>query len=1130
VTPFKHLTPWVAIVLAALTSASAQNINLRIVTYNINADTSPYTTARPGLVVPSGGGTVQQGGVLEGIGEEMVNGRAQPIDVLALEETTSNTTTVAPIVDALNSYYNAPGMYAYSPYQATESNNNPSTGNGPNALVYNTTTVQLVASAPVDPPGGTSALGSTSGMYREVMRYEFAPAGVTPAPANEFYIYVSHYKASSGSPNTTYRAGEATIIRNDAANNLPADARVLYVGDYNIFSSSEQSYQVMLAPSAPNGIAQAQGLDPMNLTGATGVDWSLNSLLDLKTESATSLSIRFDLQIMTTNVYYGTPGGLAYVPGTYHVFGNNGSTPYNGSLNSGSNDSLTNLQTGASISAADLYLDLTTASDHLPVVADYTLSLGGPSLAVSPSGSLSSSGNQGGPFSPSNQAYGLTNTGSGSLNWAASKTANWLTLSATSGTLTAGAGTTVSVSLNANANSLVAGTYSDTLTFTNSSNGSGNATRTVSLTVTSAAAQLSVTPASGLTSAGPTGGPFNPTSQTYGLTNVGSASLNWTASKTANWLTLSITSGTLAPGTGTSVTASFNANANALATGSYSDTVGFTNLNNGTGNATRAVSLTVTNPAPALVVSPASGLTSSGAVGGPFNPASQTYGVTNTGTAALNWTATKAAGWLTLSATSGTLNPGAGTSVTVSVNANANALTGGSYSDTVSFANLNNGLGNTTRSVSLTISSFGFAQDFSTYGTGNLVGQSNWVQYSTQSTVPLQVSGGRVVIPGGQTADNQDAYKNFTQTNATLFYGLTLTVTSAVNNTAPSYFTALYTDNDALGYANFRLSTKAGDAYLTNCLLGLRVTGQSGDPYTFGTALSTGLQYRVILQAPAGYTSALLYVNPTSSDLASQIVYASNPIGTGTAPTSLGSLVLSQYGTTGVPTDGVSIGKVIVSDSFAAVYNFLTPAVPPPVASFSGSPTSGTAPVSVTFTDTSTGNITNRLWTFGDGATSNTTATTVSHVYAAGTYGVSLVASGPGGASTNAQPNYITALTPFQSWQVLYFGSTTNAAAAPAADPDGDGMSNWAEFLAGTVPTNRASVLRISSIGIETNDLRITWTTGSGRTNVLQRAEVLGGTFSDLGTVLTSGSATNYLDLGAATNASGWFYRVRLGP
>jgi PKD repeat protein len=89
-----------------------------------------------------------------------------------------------------------------------------------------------------------------------------------------------------------------------------------------------------------------------------------------------------------------------------------------------------------------------------------------------------------------------------------------------------------------------------------------------------------------------------------------------------------------------------------------------------------------------------------------------------------------------------------------------------------------------------------------------------------------------------------------------------------------------------------------------------------------------------------------------------------------------------------------------------------TAPVAPPTAGFSASPTSGTAPLAVTFTDTSTGSITNRYWNFGDGATSNTTATSVAHTYAAGTYTVSLIVSGTGGSSTNTQSNVITASAP----------------------------------------------------------------------------------------------------------------------
>lgn len=365
----------ISLLAFAVLGASGQTRTLRIVTYNIEADTGGFTTARPGLIAPYNGGTVSNGGVLEGIGEEIVgNDAAQVIDILALQETTSNNTTVAPIVDGLNSYYNAPGMYAMSTYQATSSGG-VSSGGGPNALIYNTRTVQLLASVPVDPPGGASQLGSSSGEYREVMRYQFALAGATPTAANEFYVYVSHYKASTGTANEAARAGEAQIIRNNSAT-LPANARILYVGDYNpTGGSSEAGYQTMVAPGVN------QGIDPMNPSGASGIDWSVNSLPDQKTESGGDLRYRDDLQIMTTNVYHGLAGGLALVAGSYHVFGNNGTTPYQGSV-SAENSALTNLTSGASINASTLYHDLTNASDHLPVVADYTIPISLPVLRL----------------------------------------------------------------------------------------------------------------------------------------------------------------------------------------------------------------------------------------------------------------------------------------------------------------------------------------------------------------------------------------------------------------------------------------------------------------------------------------------------------------------------------------------------------------------------------------------------------------------------------------------------------------------------------------------------------------------------------------------------------------------------
>jgi PKD repeat protein len=223
---------------------------------------------------------------------------------------------------------------------------------------------------------------------------------------------------------------------------------------------------------------------------------------------------------------------------------------------------------------------------------------------------------------------------------------------------------------------------------------------------------------------------------------------------------------------------------------------------------------------------------------------------------------------------------------------------------------------------------------------------------------------------------------------------------------------------------------------------------------------------------------------------------------------------------------------VSIQDAFCCT-NFVNP----PVADFIGSPTTGAAPLAVTFDDNSTGTISNWFWNFGDSSTTNITTNSVVHTYGAGTYDVTLIASGSDGVSTNIKAGYITAWTPFQSWQIQYFGSTTNPAAAASVDADGDGQNNLAEFLAGTDPTNSASALRITSITIQGTNVVVTWTTGAGRTNALQvtSGNPYGGYatngFADIFVVTnTVGTTTNYLDVGGAINMPARYYRVRLVP
>jgi PKD repeat protein len=82
----------------------------------------------------------------------------------------------------------------------------------------------------------------------------------------------------------------------------------------------------------------------------------------------------------------------------------------------------------------------------------------------------------------------------------------------------------------------------------------------------------------------------------------------------------------------------------------------------------------------------------------------------------------------------------------------------------------------------------------------------------------------------------------------------------------------------------------------------------------------------------------------------------------------------------------------------------------PSQAHFTGSPTSGIAPFTVNFSNTSSGDFSSQSWNFGDGA--NSTLSNPTHEYTtAGVYSVSLTIDGPGGLDEVTKNNYITVYT-----------------------------------------------------------------------------------------------------------------------
>ena len=91
--------------------------------------------------------------------------------------------------------------------------------------------------------------------------------------------------------------------------------------------------------------------------------------------------------------------------------------------------------------------------------------------------------------------------------------------------------------------------------------------------------------------------------------------------------------------------------------------------------------------------------------------------------------------------------------------------------------------------------------------------------------------------------------------------------------------------------------------------------------------------------------------------------------------------------------------------------HYITVTEPLPQVDFIGNPRSGDAPLTVQFTSTITGTVTDYQWNFGDGGIADTPNPT--HTYrSAGSFGVILAVTGPGGIANISKPDYITINTP----------------------------------------------------------------------------------------------------------------------
>ncbi len=123
-------------------------------------------------------------------------------------------------------------------------------------------------------------------------------------------------------------------------------------------------------------------------------------------------------------------------------------------------------------------------------------------------------------------------------------------------------------------------------------------------------------------------------------------------------------------------------------------------------------------------------------------------------------------------------------------------------------------------------------------------------------------------------------------------------------------------------------------------------------------------------------------------------------------------------------------------------YITVTPGSTAPTAAFTGTPTNGTVPLTVQFTDASTNAPTSWFWDFGDGDSTNATVQNPVHTYAAGgTYNVTLTATNTGGSNSTTNTNYITVI-PGSSAPVAAFSGAPTSGTAPLTVTFTDASTN----------------------------------------------------------------------------------------
>ena len=227
-------------------------------------------------------------------------------------------------------------------------------------------------------------LGSTmiSSSPRPIAEFKF----VHKITHDTLIVFGAHLKANTSTPATfvAERSKSVDDLRK-VTNKLKPTDNYMVVGDFNILVASEPAFQKLIDQSTPGYV-----IDPLNSVA----EWANNPITysNLLTESATKLTARFDMILYSQAIK--DNGGIEYITDSFKIFGNDGLHANTNVTYSPANFWFAN--------DASLGLAVTTASDHLPVYADFSFGVktGVQTENILPTG-YNLSQNYPNPFNPS---------------------------------------------------------------------------------------------------------------------------------------------------------------------------------------------------------------------------------------------------------------------------------------------------------------------------------------------------------------------------------------------------------------------------------------------------------------------------------------------------------------------------------------------------------------------------------------------------------------------------------------------------------------------------------------------------------------------------------------------------------